>query len=124
MGTSGSGRVPVAWPDAICTPIDGANVPKRSEPQRREAMGTRPEPMRDQLVIRVRFRNGTVREMRGSETDCEALFDHDTYPPLIDYVQALDPKVQEFAMYFHTDDDRWADFASGDDRTEPPRLSA
>lgn len=80
--------------------------------------------MRDQLVIRVRFRNGTVREMRGTEEDCEALFDKDLNPPLIDYVQALDPAVEEFAMYFHNDDDRWADFHSGDDRTDPPRLSA
>lgn len=81
-------------------------------------------PMREQLIIRVRFRNGTVREMRGSENDCERLFDQDLYPPLIDYVQALDPVVAEFAIYFHSDDDRWADVGLGDDRTEPPMLSA
>ena len=76
---------------------------------------------RGELVIRVRFRNCKVAEMRGTEDDCEALFDRDETPPLIDYVQALDPEHAEFAMYFHADDDRWEDIAASE--TDPPTLS-
>ena len=58
------------------------------------------------LIVRVKFRNGTVREVLGDDSKCQALFDHDM-ERLIDYVQTLDPASLEFAIWHHKDDVRW-----------------
>jgi hypothetical protein len=58
------------------------------------------------LIVRVKFRNGTVRELMGDDGKCQALFDHDM-ERLIDYVQTLDPSSLEFSIWYHKDDVRW-----------------
>ena len=58
------------------------------------------------LIVRVKFRNGTVREVLGDDSKCQALFDHDM-DRLIDYVQTLDPASLEFSIWHHNDDVRW-----------------
>ena len=61
---------------------------------------------RRHLVIRVKFRNGTVRERVGTELMVEQLFEKDD-ERLIDYVQGLDAQMNEFAIWLHDDDLRW-----------------
>lgn len=58
------------------------------------------------LIVRVKFRNGTVREVMGDDNKCQALFDNDL-ERLIDYVQTLNPLSHEFAIWHHEDDVRW-----------------
>lgn len=58
------------------------------------------------LIVRVKFRNGSVREVLGDDNKCQALFDNDA-ERLIDYVQTLDPGTMEFAIWRHEDDVRW-----------------
>ena len=58
------------------------------------------------LIVRVKFRNGQVREVMGDDRKCQALFDHDM-ERLIDYVQTLNPHSLEFAIWHHEDDQRW-----------------
>ena len=58
------------------------------------------------LIVRVKFRNQTVKEILGNEQQCEELFDRDN-DRLIDYVQTLDPHSLEFMIWHHEDDARW-----------------
>lgn len=58
------------------------------------------------LIVRVKFRNGTVREVMGDDAKCQALFDQDK-ERLIDYVQTLNPHNLEFQIWHHEDDQRW-----------------
>ena len=58
------------------------------------------------LILRIKFRNGTVREKMGSEAIVDQLFEKDE-EHLIDYVQGLDPGLNEFAIWLHEDDARW-----------------
>lgn len=59
------------------------------------------------LILRIKFRSGTVREKIGSEAIVDQLFEKDD-ERLIDYVQGLDPALNEFAIWLHEDDPRWA----------------
>jgi len=68
-----------------------------------DALLTPPKPP---LIVRVKFRNGAVREVLGDDAKCEALFNTDE-ERLIDYVQTLDPHSLEFAIWHHDDDSRW-----------------
>lgn len=90
-------------PGSICTPI-GANVPKGSKPAPlgMELLLAPTTP----LIVRVKFRNQTVKEVLGSESQCEELFDKDDQR-LIDYVQTLNPHTLEFMIWHHEDDLRW-----------------
>ena len=88
-----------------------ANVPKHSKTESRERYGMEAEQStalapRRHLVIRVKFRNGTVRERTGTEAMVEELFERDD-ERLIDYVQGLDAQLNEFAIWLHDDDVRW-----------------
>lgn len=74
-----------------------------------EAEATTALAPRRHLVIRVKFRNGTVRERVGTELMVEQLFEKDD-ERLIDYVQGLDAQLNEFAIWLHDDDQRWAGF--------------
>lgn len=111
MGTPGSARTPVAWFGSVCTGFGPVNVPKHSKTDAGESYAMEAETQtalapRRHLVIRVKFRNGTVREKVGTELMVEQLFEHDD-DRLIDYVQGLDAQLNEFAIWLHDDDLRW-----------------
>ena len=59
------------------------------------------------LILRIKFRSGTVREKVGTEAIVDQLFEKDD-ERLIDYVQGLDVSRNEFAVWLHEDDPRWA----------------
>lgn len=60
------------------------------------------------LVIRIRFKSGTVREERGRVAEIEALFAADS-ARIVDYVMALDVVGNEFALWVHDDDPAWVE---------------
>ena len=60
------------------------------------------------LIIRVRFRSGSVSEQLGTNEHCVALLDQDD-EGLIDYVQTLDPLTGEFSLYVHDNSPSWTD---------------
>ena len=62
----------------------------------------------DELIIRIRFKSGSVSEERGTEEQVVALIDNDE-TCLVDYIQTLDAKTGEFSMYVHDDDPNWND---------------
>lgn len=57
-------------------------------------------------VLRVVFRNGVIREERGTETDVQQLFAQDEQV-LLDHVLSLNLHTGEQALWCHTQDTRF-----------------